>query len=208
MASLQHARHSHGSASLDGKIYVVGGKSSVRDSRLESVEVYSPNEDEWREVASLPIAVSVPSVLGCEGRLYVIGGATDAESACAQVQCYDPITDTWSILPDVEFYRKTLRAVAIDDSFVVIGGRKTRDTVQFSPSTSEERVLESANEQRTFPGVTTAAGKVWVMGGKIGDEARSSAECFDPKTGVWTTLVGFLPRPLYMQGCVTITSDG
>ncbi len=207
VASLLHARHSHGSTSLDGKLYVVGGKSSIRDSRLESVEVYNPDIDEWREVAPLPIAVSVPSVIGCAGRLYVIGGATDAESACTQVQCYDPITDAWSILPDVEFYSKTLRVVAVDDSLLVIGGRKTRDTVMLSPATNEEQVYESTNEQRTFPGVTMAAGKVWMMGGKVGDEAKSSADCFDPKTGTWTTLVGFLPRPLYMQGCVTISTD-
>ncbi|XP_022093107.1 kelch-like protein 24 [Acanthaster planci] len=206
--SLLDARHSHGSASLNGRLYVVGGKTSFQNTRLDSVECYNPFTDEWKQVAPLPIAVSVPSVVGHHGRLYVVGGATQDECACSHIQCYDPITDVWSLLPNLEFSRKTLRvATAQDGRMFVLGGRKPREVSEISLETSEECPHEPSNEQRTFPGVTIAGDRLWVFGGKIGEESRSCAEYYDLQTNTWTTLVGFMPKTLYMHGCVTITDD-
>ena len=208
VASLLEARHSHGSASLSGRLYVVGGKTSSQNTRQDSVECYNPFTDEWKTLASLPIAVSVPSVVGHRGRLYVIGGATQDECACSHIQCYDPITDVWSLLPNLEFSRKTLRvAIAADGRMFVLGGRKPREVSQISVDTGEECSREPSNEQRTFPGVTVAGDRLWVFGGKIGEESKSCAEYYDLRTNTWTTLLGFMPKALYMHGCVTIEND-
>ena len=135
-------------------------------------------------------------------------GYTQDECACLHIQCYDPITDVWSLLPNLEFSRKTLRvAIAADGRMFVLGGRKPREVSQISVDTGEECSREPSNEQRTFPGVTVAGDRLWVFGGKIGEESKSCAEYYDLRTNTWTTLVGFMPKALYMHGCVTIEND-
>ncbi|XP_071808082.1 kelch-like protein 21 [Asterias amurensis] len=208
VTSMLEARHSHGSASLNSRLYVVGGKTSFQNTRLDTVECYNPFTDEWKTLPPLPIAVSVPSVVGHHSRLYVIGGATQDECACPHIQCYDPITNAWSLLPNLEFSRKTLRVTVSDDGrMFVLGGRKPREVSEVSVETSEECQHEPSNEQRTFPGITVAGDRLWIFGGKIGEESKSCAEYYDLQTNTWTTLVGFMPKALYMHGCVTIADD-
>lgn len=45
--------------------------------RLSNVECYSVYDNQWRTVAPLLLAVSSAAVVGCSGKLYVIGGAVN-----------------------------------------------------------------------------------------------------------------------------------
>jgi N-acetylneuraminic acid mutarotase len=67
-------------AELDGKIYVMGGYPASRVTQ-RTVQVYDAASNRWSRTTPLPIAVNHQMPAVANGRLYVIGGQTDAGSA-------------------------------------------------------------------------------------------------------------------------------
>lgn len=55
---------------VSGKLYAVGGHC------LGTVECYSPEQDWWTCVASLPDPLAEFSACECQGMIYVMGGYT------------------------------------------------------------------------------------------------------------------------------------
>ena len=53
---------------------MVGGISGMGMGPLSGVEVYSSYDNQWKEVAPLPLPVSGAAAAGCSGKVYVIGG--------------------------------------------------------------------------------------------------------------------------------------
>lgn len=64
-------------------------------SFLRSVEVYDPNLDSWKTVASMNVKRSRVALTSNMGKLYAIGGY-DGESNLSTVEVYDPLLDKWS----------------------------------------------------------------------------------------------------------------
>ena len=60
-------------ASLDGKIYVIGGYPWDRKT-VATVQVYDSATDKWQIVAPLPVALNHVMAAGVGGKVYAIGG--------------------------------------------------------------------------------------------------------------------------------------
>lgn len=60
---------------VSGKLYAVGGHC------LGTVECYSPEQDWWTCVSSMPDPLAEFSACECQGMIYVMGGYT-ARGAC------------------------------------------------------------------------------------------------------------------------------
>ena len=73
-------------ASLDGKIYVVGGFKGF--GATSSVEVYDPSTNRWTEKASLPAALHHAGIGAANGKLYVVGGVKGSLSWTAQASIF------------------------------------------------------------------------------------------------------------------------
>ena len=56
---------------LDGYVYAVGGWEGA--GRLDSVERYSQQNNQWSVVAPMKMAVTSPAVVAHDGFLYVTG---------------------------------------------------------------------------------------------------------------------------------------
>ncbi|KAJ8034064.1 Kelch-like protein 24 [Holothuria leucospilota] len=205
--SMLHARHSHGATEHCGKLLVVGGKSSVHDSRITSVEMYNQTSKGWRELEPLPIAVSVPSVINISDKLYVIGGATEDGNACTKIQVFNIHLEFWRIFDSsLTLQRKTLRAIPIDGKIFMTGIRKPRDAVTYDPESDHFVSRQGPSQYRIFPGVTLMHDNILIIGGKSDDSILKTAECYSLSTEEWTKFDNFLPKPLYMQGCVVINA--
>lgn len=100
-ADMITARHSHSTAVLDGKIYVIGGaKLAGGFSYLNSVEIYDPSTDKWTAGTPMPEARWSHSSTVVNGKIYVIGGRIDKPLGSpveypATLE-YDPVTDSWT----------------------------------------------------------------------------------------------------------------
>ena len=78
LVPMNQARERHGSACVDGHIYVVGGLMAGKIKRkpgvLSEVERFDPKSQSWENVKPLPRRCYSPGVINYKNKLYVIGG--------------------------------------------------------------------------------------------------------------------------------------
>ncbi|XP_060530091.1 actin-binding protein IPP [Cylas formicarius] len=112
------ARFQMGVVVLDDYLYVVGG--THKQQVLNSVERYSFKKNKWEMVPPMKLERSGPAVSAIDGFLYVIGGAQmhatpfyRAQCTIADVECFDPYTNSWSDCPPLSETRAEAGAVVI-----------------------------------------------------------------------------------------------
>jgi len=80
LKSMNQTRERHGSACVDGHIYVVGGLMAGKLKRkpcvLNDVERFNPMTQTWESVKNLPRRCYSPGVINYRNKLYVIGGVS------------------------------------------------------------------------------------------------------------------------------------
>ncbi|MET7477501.1 carboxypeptidase regulatory-like domain-containing protein [Streptomyces sp. NPDC005648] len=110
-----------GSATLDGKWYLVGGCGSGYCAGSTAVRVYDPATDTWSTATPYPEAVSW---LGCgavSGTLYCAGGTTAIEGT-RHGYAYDPATATWTRITDLPTDLWASSTTTADGRFLLSGG--------------------------------------------------------------------------------------
>src|SRR2546425_10690868 len=102
-ARLPEPRGEVGVATVNGKIYVLGGSALGRDDQT-LVEEYDPATDRWRVRAPMPRGLSHAGAVGMNGKIYVIGGFTRNVhmGALDVVFEYDPANDSWRTLASMK----------------------------------------------------------------------------------------------------------
>lgn len=127
------ARHHHGAALVDGRIYLFGGAGyAARNAPpLESaLEIYDLASGQVTRGAPMPEAVSSPAVAAVGGRIFAMGGVAGLPLAPRQINrtsIYDIASNTWSSGAPMPTTREKCPAVVSRDFIVVAGGyRATR----------------------------------------------------------------------------------
>lgn len=127
----------HGNvASVDGKIYLLGGLSGTNMSNWNSLAnsyVYDPALDTWTEIAPMPEATARGgAAVGVYGTTIVLaGGLTKLDLippydqlSVNTVTSYDTKTDQWhTSFPPLPGARDHVTGAVIDHTFYVTGGR-------------------------------------------------------------------------------------
>jgi N-acetylneuraminic acid mutarotase len=109
---------------INGRVYAAGGRDRpILD--LPVVEEYDPATRTWRERAPIPTgrSGSAGAVLG--DKLYVFGGEGNPASprgVFAEVEVYDPATDTWTQVDVMPTPRHGLGAVTVGQRIYLPGG--------------------------------------------------------------------------------------
>src|SRR5207249_11539141 len=88
-------RSAGGTAVIDGKIYVAGG----RPPRGNDFAVYDPAADTWQALPDLPTQRNHLAVAAIDGKVYVAGGRFGAgfnSERTAALEIYDPATNAWT----------------------------------------------------------------------------------------------------------------
>ena len=81
-------------------IYVMGGTS--RRKIHKTVEKYDFNKNEWSFVKNMKLERKRHAACVLSGRIFVIGGVSKNDEAVKQIKCYEPISDEWSIVDEIE----------------------------------------------------------------------------------------------------------
>ena len=118
------ARSFAASCELYGKIYVIGGGTSISSS-TNIMEVYDPVTDTWDITkTSIPTARAELCLVPVMDKIYAIGGATSHNgSPLGMVEVYDPLTDTWETDKEpMPTPRKGAAVGVIDNKIYVAGG--------------------------------------------------------------------------------------
>ncbi|XP_019381126.1 PREDICTED: kelch-like protein 35 [Gavialis gangeticus] len=201
VACLQKGRWRHKMATLQGKIYAVGGFDGFY--RLSSVECYDTFSNRWSIVAPLPQAVSSAAIVPCLNKLYVLGGAVDDSVNSDKVQCYDPEENKWTLLSPTPFSQRCINAVSLDNRIYIVGGLLNK-IFCYDPKEDTWREVAALPGPLESCGVTVCGGKIYILGGRDENgEGTDKAFTFDPATGQVEQQPP-LQRCTSYHGCVTL----
>ncbi|HLL69266.1 MAG TPA: kelch repeat-containing protein [Micromonosporaceae bacterium] len=214
-------RQEHSVATLNGKLYVVGGirpDGTGGFATVPDVEVYDPRHDAWTSVAPLPVPMNHPNVAAVSGRLYVLGALSGGASwqALRNSYVYDPATDRWSALtPMPAGIERGSAAVGVYGNTVYLaGGMRTltpgpgglQDTValvhSYNVTTGRWRALPDLPEARDHVGGAVVGRTLYVVGGRDRGQVnvRDTVYALDLRTRQWTERA---PMPTARGGIAT-----
>uniref|UniRef100_A0A674BW51 Kelch-like family, member 42 n=1 Tax=Salmo trutta TaxID=8032 RepID=A0A674BW51_SALTR len=98
-----------------GKLYAVGGQCQG------TVECYSPEQDWWTCVSSLPDPLAEFSACECQGMIYVMGGYT-ARDRNTSVLRYCPTSDSWTVFRSCSAHVRKQQMLSVEDTIYLVGG--------------------------------------------------------------------------------------
>jgi hypothetical protein len=186
------ARQEVASASLDGRVWVIGGLTSEGASNV--VESYDPATDRWAAGPSLPIAVHHAAAAVYHGEIVVLGGFVDASSLYAQAtdRAFALRGGAWVELPRLRRPRGAAAAAVVGDSLVLAGGRDA--AILIGPTEVFDgkawRDAEPIPTRRDHLAAVSDGKSVFTVGGRFLSPGATSAafERFDPVANAWERL--------------------
>jgi len=170
----------------NGKILVAGGYGL---GTLSSAELFDPTTGSWTSTGSLATRRGQhTATLLLTGKVLVVGGydANTLHSA----ELYDPSTQRWTPTGSLAIARTRHTATLLPSGKVLIAGGSSGAEL-YDPVTEEWTTTVSLAAVRDSHTATLLPnGKVLVVGGGRGGtdrEPQSSAELYEPATGIWTS---------------------
>lgn len=194
-----------------GDLYLAGGYRDGEEATDEFWQ-YNPRRDRWTELPPMGQARGAAASAVIGDKLFVAGGAPQtfgvgiSGTPYGTLEIYDFKTRKWTLGPDMPVPRHHTVGVGLGGKFYVAGGRAgLLDVNNTTPPVDEFDRYDPGVERWErlphmplgvgFEGVTTAAGKVVVVGGENqagwedgGGWTTPSAWAFDPKTERWQRL--------------------
>jgi N-acetylneuraminic acid mutarotase len=187
-------------ATLDGKIYVVGGNRSpdehgtaVNSTRTDE---YDPASNRWRPRAPIPHGTNHVWAVGLGGKLYAIGGFEEPNRVGSYgVYEYDPKTNKWRdrvSLPDPP--RGSAGLAVLDGKIHVIGGRDTDKSFEthdvYDPRAnrwSAAAPLPAGHGRDHIAAIAASDGQIHVIGGRFAssDKMTGLHDVYDAKSNSW-----------------------
>ncbi len=204
VADMRIPRGNPGAASLDGLVYALGGFHTP-GSGTDRAEVFDPKANSWTEIERLPTKLTGLGAVGFDGRIFTAGGGAKGDGpprTIDSVHIFDPRTNTWtSDAAPMPTARELLKMTELDGLLYAIGGVADgtflKTVERFNPAANAWDTVAPMGTARGNPGVTTTAGRIFVVGGAGGTPAASvglpSTEMFDPQTDTWQPLGALLP---------------
>jgi N-acetylneuraminic acid mutarotase len=177
---------------LFGEIYVPGGVDA--DGQPSAVvEAYSPLQDAWRRIESLPQPVAGGLAVAEGGFLYFFGGrGPDGPLDTAYV--YDPGSDSWRPIAALPEPRFGAAGGALTGRLYVVGGSNGEadqaSCFAYDPPADAWEECPPMLRPRAGAGATVLLNKLYVLGG-TGEPVEPAAwhgEVFDPNSRTWTVL--------------------
>ena len=196
-APLLVARLSPGVGVSNGVLYAVSGDET---DALPTVEAYDVSTGTWSARAPFPLRHFFVGVGVVDGLLFAVvsggelGGGEPPQGV--PVQAYDPSTDTWSARASVPTTRDFMGVGVVNDVLYVVGGveytppphRMSGTLNAYDPATDSWSVRASMPTRRSFVGVGTVDGILYVVGGldDVGTPL-TTVEAYDPLTDSWSS---------------------
>ncbi|HEX6125436.1 MAG TPA: kelch repeat-containing protein [Pyrinomonadaceae bacterium] len=177
---------------LNGKIYVIGGRSGSQT--VNSVFVYDVSVNSWAPLAPMPAPRYGAATAVLDGKIYVAGGTSDGFSPVATFYIYDIAANSWSVGPPMTAAIFFASGAALNGKFWVLAGATelaSLDTARvFDPSSNTWGLASPLNAARMQSGAATVdtidGVKILVAGGRLLgsgtsiDSVEMGAPCVTP----------------------------
>jgi N-acetylneuraminic acid mutarotase len=154
---------------VDGKIYVIGGRTGhgfiLSATNTDVVEAYDPASNTWSMPKERMPTARSGGASGTDGRrIYVAGGevtTTELVGAFRAVEAYDPATNSWMTLPSMPMPRHGVAGAVINNRFHLVSGMiQSAGALTFlDPTLSTHTAMHDIFELRFIPELSTPATK-------------------------------------------------
>ncbi|ASU33016.1 Kelch repeat-containing protein [Mucilaginibacter xinganensis] len=197
----------------DGKLYLIGG-----DGPAQAVESYDSKTATWTKKAVAPFTMHHLQATALHDKIYVLdafyeGGYPD-QVPLPNVYSYDIKKDSWQKLAEVpENRRRGAAGEAVYNGKIYIvcgitrGHRSGTNSMfdEYDPATDKWTKLPDAPHIRDHSMAVVVGDKLYALGGRntslhdadnfmsFFDKVVLDVDCYDFKTGKWTTLDAKLP---------------
>ena len=162
-------------------------------------KVSQPGGDlSWQSAASMPLTRNGDvAVRAANGNVYVLGGGVAVGTGgnrYAEVDAYNPSSDSWSHLTDLPAVRSDFGAtVGQDGRLYVFSGfdansNYSTDALAYNPSSGTWSTLAPMPDARfDFQAITGTDGRIYVIGGLASDfSTPTRVDIYNPATNQWT----------------------
>jgi hypothetical protein len=218
-------RNNHGmAASVNGKIYLIGGQMNAddppgTDSYVNTVYELDPAVGIWVTKAPMPTARSSGFAVALDGKIYVAGGRLPRGSDFA---VFDPAANTWEVLPNLPTQRNHFTGAAINGRVHYVGGRQgnglsplmTTMHEVFDPTTRTWTTAAPMLRPRSGMNAVMARGLFHVWGGEGPAGMFHDHDYYNPQTNTWTELpdmpmaVHGIVGSAFVDGLIWVTGGG
>ena len=229
LAPIPEASEEYDSAVANGKIYIFGGNPVAEGGKQGAppgrVFEYDPGADRWTKKKDMPTPTHHNAVVGYNGKVYLFGGGVQRQpGGPTQFPIdssweYDPVADSWRALAPMPLRRLAAAAVETGGKIYVMGGvapyaglenqslsgeepHRVLDTNHvFDPVANTWQVRQTMPTGRNHMYVGAVAGKVYVIGGRVGSMAVATGsttdlvEEYDTATDRWGAVKLRMPTP-------------
>lgn len=197
VSAMPTERYRHSAAFVNGKLYVVGGRTLI-DDVIETVDVYDPTEGDkgtWSTHMTLDAAdaASDQASFTRQGSIYLLGGYSGADYTTRNdVISLNVETNEIVSLPSMNEKRGDASAVYYDQDGVkavyIMGGFTVENNFceplahgeMYDFETNKWIVIDELNSKRGDKNVVTLNGRIIVIGG----EDKHESICDDKLAGV------------------------
>jgi formylglycine-generating enzyme required for sulfatase activity/uncharacterized protein YjbI with pentapeptide repeats/alpha-tubulin suppressor-like RCC1 family protein/N-acetylneuraminic acid mutarotase len=198
---------------LDQNIYLIGGKSTS-NIHYSNVYKFDTNTSEVTEVAPMLIPIQQAGTISYKGKIYIFGGYYTDNLSRAFV--YSPIDDAWEELATMPTARRSPKVLLHNSRLWVIGGKNQTDALggnslatveSYDPASNSWQTESSLNLERAWPYAWQVNGKMYVAGGRDGNDYNlDSIEYYDTQTESWV-ISGNLPLAIHGGDAVVINDQ-
>jgi len=184
LAPMPTKRGAAAAAAVGGKIYVVGGASSLPGvtengihprrphNVMATVEEYDPATNTWRERRPLLLARNHHVAAAVGNKVYVIGGRVGAAFISGTsnnidlVETYDPAADLWTSGERMPTARSAM-AAGVHNNMIYVGGGEFQDRRMLAALRAVEAYDPAKNTWNIMPSMPNP--RHGLAGGVIGD---------------------------------------
>ena len=104
-------RHLFAAVTCDNFIYAIGGLSTEKTHK--TVEKYDLDKNEWSFVQNINLGREGHAACVLNGIVFVVGGLSEEHVLVKLIECFDPISEKWSIVGKIEQELYKHAAVAV-----------------------------------------------------------------------------------------------
>ncbi len=199
-------RHESGAVSLNGKMYLLGGRGN------RPVDVYDRSANQWYQLGNLPMEMHHFQPVAYNGKIYVIGAMTCCfpnESTIDNIWIMDPADGSWepgAAIP-VDRRRGSAAAVVYNHRIYLIGGNTRGHSGgavawfdEFDPATGRWRTLADAPNARDHAGAAVVDGRLVISSGRQTSQPDTfgntvaATDVYDFASGRWSSAAN-IPTP-------------
>jgi N-acetylneuraminic acid mutarotase len=181
---MERPRAGLAAAALGANVYVGGGAGLLAPA--SDFDLYEAGLGQWRELAPLPGPRARFGMASLDDKIYIAGGFGGEEGAVATAAAYDPGVDSWDPIADLPSARVGHSLLAAGGKLYALGGSVGAVDV-YDPASGDWSRAGSERSELARHGAAAAAfdGALYLIGGRLDDEASARVDVFDPATETW-----------------------